>query len=215
MKDRKANRLREYDYSQAGCYFVTVCVQDRKCLFGEIIEGEMVLNEAGKMVARWWDETENKFPHVELDEYVLMPNHLHGIVVIVGSDIYVCHLCVRPEREDRKSNEHRQAKRQRQKEIQQGEDQSEGGHTGPPLQEIIQWVKMMTTNEYINEVKSGRFPPFEKRIWQRSFYDHVIRDDDDLGRVREYIRNNPLKWALDEYNPDNRKNRRDRPPCLS
>ena len=72
---------------------------------------------------------------------------------------------------------------------------------GPPLQEIIQWFKTMTTNEYIQEVKSGRFPPFEKRIWQRSFYDHVIRDDDDLGRIREYIQNNPMSWTLDEENP--------------
>ncbi len=203
MKNRKANRLREYDYSQAGCYFVTVCVQDRKCLFGEIIDDGMVLNEAGKMVARWWSETKNKFPYVELDEYVLMPNHMHGIVVIVGSDIYVCHLRVRPEPEDRESENHQQVETQRQEENQQGEDQSEGGHTGPPLQEIIQWVKTMTTNEYINEVKYGRFPPFEKRIWQRSFYDHVIRDDEDMNRVREYIRSNPLQWALDEENPAN------------
>ena len=62
----------------------------------------------------------------------------------------------------------------------------------------------MTTNEYIKEVKSRRFPLFEKRIWQRSFYDHVIRDDDDYNRVREYIQNNPLRWALDEYNPVNK-----------
>ena len=61
----------------------------------------------------------------------------------------------------------------------------------------------MTTNEYINGVKSGGFPPFEKRIWQRSFHDHVIRDEEDLNRVREYIQNNPLKWALDEKNPAN------------
>ena len=154
---------------------------------------KMILNEVGKMVARWWDETENKFPHLVLDEYVLMPNHIHGIVAIVGAD-----LCVRPRRENHESNEEQPVEQQRQEKTQQG------GHTGPPLQEIIQWFKTMTTNEYINEVKSGRFPPFEKRIWQRSFYDHVIRDDDDLNRIREYIRNNPLRWALDEENPANR-----------
>ena len=153
----------------------------------------MVLNEARKMAARWWGETENKFSHIELDEYVVMPNHIHGIVLIVGAD-----LRVRPQREDRKSNGHKQLEHQRQEEKQQG------GHAGPPLQEIIQWFKTMTTNGYINEVKYGRFPPFEKRIWQRSFYDHVIRDDDDLNRVREYIQNNPLRWALDEENPANR-----------
>lgn len=189
---RNSNRLEGYDYSQAGCYFVTVCVQNREELFGEIIDGEMVLNDAGKMAARWWDETENKFPHVELDEYVVMPNHFHGIIVIVGAD-----LCVRPNRIDYKSNEHQRIKHQ------QHEEDQVGGHTGPPLREIIQWFKTMTTNEYIKEVKSGRLPPFEKRIWQRSFYDHVIRDDDDLNNIREYIQNNPLKWALDEYNPSN------------
>ena len=192
QKRRKPNRLDRYDYSQAGCYFLTVCAQDRQCLFGEIIDDKMVLNGAGRRVVNWWRETENKFPHVELDEYVLMPNHIHGIVVIVGAD-----LCVRPQREDRESNEH-----QRREENQQ--HQNQGGHTGPPLQEIIQWFKTMTTNEYINEVKSGRFLPFEKRIWQRSFHDHIVRDDDDLNRVREYIQNNPLRWALDAENPDNR-----------
>ena len=132
---------------------MTVCAQDRQCLFGEVVEDGMVLNEAGKMAARWWGETENKFPHVELDEYVVMPNHIHGIVLIVGAD-----LRVRPQREDRKSNGHKQLEHQRQEENQQG------GHAGPPLQEIIQWFKTMTTNGYINEVKYGRFPPFEKRI---------------------------------------------------
>ncbi len=189
LKSRKPNRLKGYDYTQAGCYFVTVCAQDRQCLFGDIIEDQMVLNEAGKMAAYWWSKTESKFPHVELGEYVLMPNHIHGVVAIVGADP-----CVRPKREERESNEP-----QRYAENQQ--HQNQGGHMGPPLQEIIRWFKTMTTNEYIQEVKSGRFPPFEKRIWQRSFYDHVIRDDDDLGRIREYIQNNPLQWALDEENP--------------
>lgn len=160
----------------------------------------MVLNEAGKMVARWWSKTERKFPHVELDEYVFMPNHIHGIVAIVGADPRV-----RPKREDRESNEHQRLRHQRYAENQQ--HQKQGGHAGPPLQKIIQWFKTMTTNEYIQEVKSGRFPPFEKRIWQRSFYDHVIRDDDELNRIREYIQNNPLGWALDEENPANQEKR--------
>lgn len=74
----------------------------------------------------------------------------------------------------------------------------------PPLQEIIRWFKTMTTNEYIQEVKSGSLPPFVKRIWHRSFYAHVIRDDENLNRIREYIRDNPAKWTLDEENPENR-----------
>ena len=189
---RNSYRLEGYDYSRAGCYFVTVCTQGRQCLFGKIIEGEMVLNDAGKLVVHWWHETESKFPHLELEQYVLMPNHIHGIVMLVGAD-----LCVRPQRRNIKPSNCHQIEQERKEQNQQG------GHTGPPLQEIIQWFKTMTTNEYIKEVKSRRFPPFEKRIWQRSFYDHVIRDDDDLGRIREYIQNNPLKWSLDEYNPIN------------
>ena len=204
-KNRKPNRLKGYDYSRAGCYFVTVCAQDRQCLLGESIDDEMVLNEAGKMVARWWCETENKFPQVELDEYVLMPKHFHGIVVIVGAE-----LCVRQQHKDRESNEYQRVRNQQRAENQQHKKQ--GGHTGPPLQEIIQWFKTMTTNEYINEVKTGRFPPFEKRIWQRSFYDHVIRDDDELNRIREYIQNNPFQWALDEENPANQEKRQGQAP---
>lgn len=189
---RNSYRLEGYDYSQEGCYFVTICAQGRQCLFGEIIDDGMVLNDAGKMAARWWNETKNKFPHVELDEYVVMPNHFHGIVVIVGAD-----LRVRPEARDRKPDGCQHAEQQRK------DNNLQGGHAGPPLQEIIQWFKTMSTNEYIKEVKSGRLPPFEKHIWQRSFYDHVIRDDEDMNRVREYIQNNPLKWSLDEYNPLN------------
>ncbi|MDE0331947.1 MAG: hypothetical protein OXL41_08765 [Nitrospinae bacterium] len=195
-KSRKPNRLKGYDYTQAGCYFVTVCAQDRRCLFGDIIEDQMVLNEAGMMVAHWWSKTESKFPHVDLGEYVLMPNHIHGIVVIVGADPRV-----RPHDKDPESSKDERIEQRQQEEHQQDGFQNQGGHMGPPLQEIIQWFKTMTTNEYIKEVKTGRFPPFEKRIWQRSFYDHVIRDDDDLGRIREYIQNNPLQWAIDEENP--------------
>ena len=172
---------------------MTVCAQDRVNRFGDIVNEKMHLNETGRGVAETWEWLKGRYNNIGLDAWVIMPNHIHGIVLIVGAD-----LRVRPQREDRKSNGHKQLEHQRQKENQPG------GHAGPPLQEIIQWFKTMTTNGYINEVKYGRFPPFEKRIWQRSFYDHVIRDDDDLNRVREYIQNNPLRWALDEENPANR-----------
>ncbi len=192
-RNRKSNRLKGYDYSRARHYFVTVCAQDRRCLFGEINAGRMVLNQTGEMVDRWWRKTESKFPHVESGEYVLMPNHIHGVVAIVGADPRV-----RPKRDGCESNEPQAEERRRHTENEQG------GHTGPPLQEVIRWFKTMTTNEYIKEVKSGRLPPFEKRIWQRSFYDHIIRDEEDMNRIREYIRDNPAKWTLDEENPVNR-----------
>src|SRR5207249_2227838 len=84
-------RLQGYDYSRGGAYFVTICVQNRECLLGDIVDDEMRLNHAARMVERWWAELGNKFPSVETDEYVVMPNHFHGIIVLVGAD-----LCVRP-----------------------------------------------------------------------------------------------------------------------
>ena len=87
---RRSIRLRGYDYSQAGAYFVTICTQDRTCLFGEPLDGEMRLNEAGKMIERWSIELENKFPDIQCDAFVCMPNHVHFIVVTVGADLRVC-----------------------------------------------------------------------------------------------------------------------------
>ena len=88
--DRRSIRLSDYDYSQNGAYFVTICCQNQACLFGEISSGEVSLNDAGKMVEKWWHELANKFPTIELDESIIMPNHFHGIVVIVGADLRVC-----------------------------------------------------------------------------------------------------------------------------
>jgi len=82
-------RLKGYDYSQPGAYFVTICTKDRLCLFGEVIEGRVKLNDSGQMVGRWWDELSNKFPSVAIDDYVVMPNHFHGILIIVGADLRV------------------------------------------------------------------------------------------------------------------------------
>ena len=87
---RRSIRLKGYDYTQAGAYFVTICTQHRECFFGEIIDGAMQLNDAGQMVEKWWAELTHKFPSVETDEYIVMPNHFHGIIVIVGADLCVC-----------------------------------------------------------------------------------------------------------------------------
>ena len=83
---RRSIRLEGYDYAQPGAYFVTICTQGRTCMFGDVAEGEMVLNDAGCMVQRWWSELPQKFPLVKTDEHVVMPNHFHGIIVIVGAD---------------------------------------------------------------------------------------------------------------------------------
>ncbi len=190
---RRSIRLKGYDYSQAGAYFVTLCAQDRACLFGEVVDGEMRLNDAGRMVEKWWDQLNHKFSAVQTDEYIVMPNHFYGIVVIqfVGAG-----LCVRPNEPDRTGDKGAHTN-------QTGAHTNQtGAHTGAPLPEIVQWFKTMTTNEYIRGVKQSGWPPFYGRLWQRNYYEHIIRNDESLNRIREYIINNPLQWALDRENPN-------------
>ena len=177
---RRSTRLKEYDYSQAGAYFVTVCAKDRECLFGDIVDGEMRLNDAGFMIQKWWHESANKFKNIELDESVIMPNHFHGIIVIVGAA-----LCGRPDNNVqplRKGQPHRVA---------------------PTLGNIVDWFKTMSTNEYIRNIRQYNWPPFNSKLWQRNYYEHVIRNDADLDRIRRYIAENPMKWGDDEDNPVN------------
>ncbi|MFH1645149.1 MAG: transposase, partial [Candidatus Omnitrophota bacterium] len=90
--NRRSIRLKGYDYTRGGVYYVTICVNNRKCVFGDVRDGKMVLNDAGKMVDKWWRELTKKYVAIEIDEYIIMPNHFHGIIIIVGAD-----LCVRPD----------------------------------------------------------------------------------------------------------------------
>ena len=165
---RRSIRLKNYHYSQPGAYFITICTQNRDCLFGEVDSGEIQLSGPGLMVARWWLELSAKFPTVSLDSYVIMPNHLHGILSI-------------EQKVDRTTDQ--------------------GAHPGAPLPSMIQWFKTMTTNEYIRGVKSGAFQPFDRRVWQRNYYEHIIRNESELDTIRHYIVNNPLNWSEDSLNP--------------
>jgi putative transposase len=178
---RRAIRLRDYDYEQAGAYFVTICTQERACLFGVIQDDKVCLNDAGRTIEKWWFELNRKFPMVETDEFVVMPNHFHGVVIItdvpVGADLRVGPV---PE------GEH---------------PTQQGAHAGAPLQAVIQWFKTMTTNEYIRGVKTASWPSFNGRLWQRNYYEHVIRDDQSLNRIRQYIVDNPARWEFDRENP--------------
>jgi len=181
---RRSIRLRDYDYSQSGLYFVTVCVNKRQPLLGNVIDGEMKLSDAGKMTEELWNKLPEKFNEVFLDEYVIMPNHFHGIIGIdnnVGVDP-----CVNP--------------------IEQGR------HTGLPLQEnenvnpieglprYIRWFKTMTTNKYIDGVNEKNWEPFYQKLWQRNYFEHVVRNEKELSEIRKYIEINPIKWEDDEYN---------------
>ena len=171
-KHRKSIRLKGYDYSQVGAYFVTICMNRRVCLLGDVVNGKMVLNDTGKLVDRWWVNLSGRFSNIELDQYVVMPNHFHGIISIVGADQCVC-----------------------------PKNPKEGEHTGSPLHRIIQWFKTMSTNEYIHAVKQMGWTAFDKKLWQRNYYEHIIRNENEMFRIREYVQNNPVNWELDRENP--------------
>ena len=182
---RQSIRLRGYDYAREGAYFVTLCVQGRQCLFGEMAGGEMTLNESGGMIEAWWRKIPEKFGNTRLDEFVIMPNHFHGIIRLVGADP-----CVRPGFPDPGIDK-------------QGAHAGAGAHMGAPLQTIVQWFKTMTTNAYIRGVEQDGWPPFPGRLWQRNCYERIIRNEDELARARRYIEENPMQWHLDAENPAN------------
>ncbi|MBK2025708.1 transposase [Francisella philomiragia] len=178
FKNRKNLRLKYYDYSSNGAYFVTICVNNRECLFGDIIDGQMCLNDAGLMIDEIYHDLENKFTNIQCGEYVVMPNHVHCVIHIcndIKSNVGV-NLCVDPKLE-------------------------KGEHAGTPLNKIIQWFKTMTTNAYINGVKTKNWQPFDKRLWQRNYYEHIIRNEKSYNEIVKYIQLNSLKWELDELNP--------------
>ncbi len=172
---RRSIRLKGYDYAQAGLYFITICVQHRVHLFGKIENNKLQLNPAGKMIDKWYWELENKFKNIKCHEYIIMPNHFHAIIEIVGSDLRVC-----PE----KLNEH--------------ETKPLAEHTGSPLHRVVQWFKTMTTNEYIRNVKNKDWKRFDGKLWQRNYWEHIIRNEKSYHNISNYIINNPLKWSEDK-----------------
>jgi len=173
---RRSIRLKGYDYSEAGTYFVTICTQNRECLFGNIIDGTIRLNEAGEMIQTVWNEIPSHYDGIDVDEFVIMPNHVHGIIVIVGAGPCAC-----PDSEPQK-NGHPQGV----------------APTRLSLPDVAHRFKTLTTKRYVDGVKKHRWRPFAKALWQRNYWEHIIRSEDDLNRTREYIHNNPRKWELDE-----------------
>ena len=202
---RRSIRLPGYDYAQAGLYFVTICVQHRECLFGQVLNGEMIHNDAGKMLLRWYGELENKFAAIRCHEMVVMPNHFHFIVANVGAD-----LRVRPNENygepllgEHILGEHIGSPLRADDDADQMKGQTHRSAptqvcpNGSPLRAVVQWLKTMTTNEYIRGVKSLGWPPFDGKLWQRNYYEHIIRNEESHNKIADYILNNPAHWAED------------------
>lgn len=165
----ESNRLAKWDYSSSGYYFVTICTQNRVCYFGNITDNTMLLSEIGNIITQHWQNTVIIRPNVQLDEYVIMPNHIHGIIVIDNdSNINVEAHSYAPLQSGRASLQNKRNN----------------------LSNIIRGFKSASTN---NIRSSG----YDFR-WQRNYYEHIIRNEKELNRIRDYIINNPANWKDDE-----------------
>lgn len=248
LHHRRSIRLKGYDYSSPGFYFITICLQNRAHMFGKVENGIMILNPAGNMVDRWYRKLPSKFPDIQCREYAIMPNHFHCIIQNtstkprtptnnvenvdkpVGSTPSVENT---PNGPDMGKNvepighldtnvgpwgEHmgsplsvpsiHGAYSINPITTPAGFDFGQfdhhigvfGEHKGTPLSAVIQWFKTMSTNEYIRNVKTTDWPPFDRKLWQRNYYEHIVRSDDELNRIQYYIINNPIVWNRDpEY----------------
>jgi REP element-mobilizing transposase RayT len=174
IHDRQTIRMKSYDYSKPGNYFITICTQNKISLFGEIANKEIILNAPGLMIKKWWLELNIKFENIKLHDFIIMPNHFHGIIEIV--------------------------KRTPPENLNEAKNIDSFSQT--PLPEMIQWFKTMTTNEYIHGVIQKAWKPFESKVWQRNYYEHIIRDRQDFLNTVDYICENPLKWDEDQYHQD-------------
>ena len=256
---RRSIRLKGYDYSQEGLYFITICVQDKLCLFGEIVGAilcdrpiienndrpiienndrpiienndrpiignddrpiignddrpneidnsnnfKMILNDAGRMIEKWYYELENKYPDKRCHEMVVMPNHIHFIIEnipsldahVPSSDAHVgAPLRGRPQNDVDPQND----------ESSYGINNKKYNAT---IGDAMDWFKTMTTNEYIRNVKrvatqgnpnSNDWLRFKGKLWQRNYYEHIIRDEQSYERIANYIINNPAKWNDDKF----------------
>ncbi len=155
-------RLRGYDYSGSGTYFVTICTTDRACLFGTVNDGVMLPSTAGLVIESWWHSIPREYPNAVLDAMVVMPNHLHGIISL-------------------------------------GTNPESVTPSDPSLSEVIGWFKSRSMHDYILGVRTDGWPRFRGKLWQDSFYDHIVRSDRALERIRTYIDANPSQWERDEY----------------
>jgi REP element-mobilizing transposase RayT len=190
---RRSIRLKEYDYSQAGAYFVTMCTQNRECLFGEISDGKMELNNAGIMAEQCWNEIPKHYPHVGLDACVIMPNHIHGIIMIengvvptnVGANNYSpLHTAHSPLPQPSK-----QPGTPGQPESPEPSVRPNG--TSKTIGAVVRGYKIGVTKWFRENTQI-------KIVWQRNYYERIIRDDDELNRIRQYIVDNPINWQNDE-----------------
>ncbi len=171
---RRSIRLKGYDYAQFGAYFITLVVRGRECALGDVIDGVAHLSDIGRIVEARWSALPAHFEYVQLDEWTIMPNHVHGIIWIDHDIVGAKH--VRPPAN--------------------ASPQHPNGTQPGSLAAVVQNFKSVSTRE-INQLHNAPGQPF----WQRNYHERIIRNDRELNAIRQYIADNPLKWALDRDNP--------------
>jgi REP element-mobilizing transposase RayT len=164
--NRKPNRKKYYNYSSAGYYFVTICTKDRLSFFGKIAEDKMIMNEFGRIAEKCWIEIPIHFPNAKTDEFVVMPNHFHGIIII----------------NDPVGNRHAFS-------LQEGNENRQHQKLPVIIGSFKSAVTKLTHRNYAKDFQ-----------WQKSYYDHIIRDESSLNNIRQYIRQNPTNWDMDKNN---------------
>lgn len=186
---RRSIRLRGYDYTQPGAYFITICTADRTEIFGRVVDGNMESNETGQIILRLWGDLPAQRPNVQLGEFVVMPNHIHGILVLtdltpvvppapVGAQFIAPAFPVT---------------------IRTGDEGAM--NRAPTVGDIVREFKARCTYA-INSVLQSRGKP----IWQRNYYERIIRSDEEYARIAEYIAYNPARWSEDSLNPNAARN---------
>ncbi len=180
---RRSIRLKEYDYSQEGVYFVTICTEKKECLFGDIVNGKMVLNDAGKIVDQCWLEIPQHFSNVQLHEHIVMPNHVHGIIEITNRGVGANYYSPNDDTNgyNKRANNHSPLR---------------------PAQTFRSPSK--TVGSIVRSFKIGATKWFRQNtdiyvVWQRNYYEHIIRNGNSYQKIAEYIVTNPAKWADDKF----------------
>ncbi len=169
---RRSVRLRGYDYSQAGAYFVTICAQGRRCLFGEIHEKEMYLNEFGQIAYDEWEKLPERWKHLELGAFQIMPNHMHGIFIIQSVE----------EEVDLSNPKLQWANKPTLGQV-------VGAYCSIVSTQCFEFMRQNEPNEYLG------------KVWQRGFHEHIIRDMVSFDKISNYIITNPENWENDKFYP--------------
>jgi putative transposase len=201
IHNRKSIRLRGYDYTRPGGYFITIVTHQRMRLFGDIGNGEMRLNELGEIAADCWRAIPDHFPSTAIDDFVVMPDHMHGIVVIHENDQPRGNVGTRDHVRGivgiRNHDQPRGVVGATHWVAPAGSNARRNGSTliAGSIGAIVAQFKCASAKR-INAIRGTPAVP----VWQRNYYERIIRNDDELARIRQYIRNNPMRWGLDDEN---------------